>query len=214
MPRAIVLDFDGVLADSMPLHAEAYRRTLAEFDVAPSDEEIFRLEGARSESVLRETTKARDVHLDPDTVRGLADKKQRIFQELGPVTLYPGAEDFVRRLHDTGLPLALVTGTRRGNLERIIAHLLDLFDAVLAQDAYTHDKPHPEPYQTAATRLDEAPGHCAVLENAVRGVQSAKDAGYGRVVAITSTMPRAALEEAGADTIVDDYEAAYQALTG
>ncbi|MBW3583558.1 MAG: HAD-IA family hydrolase, partial [Euryarchaeota archaeon] len=79
-------------------------------------------------------------------------------------------------------------------------------DAVLAQDAYSEDKPHPEPYQKAAEALGVGPVECVAVENAVRGVQSAKAAGYGHVIGITTTMPTEALDAAGADTVVADHE--------
>lgn len=196
----VVFDFDGVLADSMGHHAEAYRQVLAPLGIEVRDDDVFAREGARSETILRDL--AGDVDVDALSVR-----KQAIFRELGPIAMYPGIE----RLPDlqARYPTALVTGTRRSNLEALIPDLLVGFGAVLSQESYTRDKPHPEPYARAATALGIAPERLICVENAVRGIESARAAGYGHIVAIASTMPAPALD---ADLVVPDLPAALDAI--
>lgn len=211
--KGVVLDFDGVIARSMELHAESYCRVLAPFGLQPQVEDIYVREGGRSETIIEDLLAQKGVRLSPARVHDLAEEKQRVFSTLGPVPLYQGADDMVRRIRAAAGRLGLVTGTRRENLSRLIPHLLPLFDAVLAQDAYTHDKPHPEPYQKAASALGLAPRDCAALENAVKGIQSAKAAGYGFVVGITTTMPDSALrDDGGADAIAATHADAAQRL--
>lgn len=196
----------------MELHAEAYRRALAPFRVDVPPVEVFRVEGARSETIIRDFLEARGHHATDEQVARLAQEKQDLFLSLGPPQLYPGAEALVRRLRRATSRLGLVTGTRRENLDRLIPHLLPLFDGVLAQDGYHHDKPHPEPYLESAKLLDLPPAACAALENAPRGVMSAKRAGYGLVVALTTTTERASLAAAGADVVLDRHADAARAL--
>lgn len=210
--KGIVLDFDGVIAKSMELHAEAYRRTLDPFGVPVADQDIFIREGARSETIIRDLLQANGKRLTDEKVQELADQKQKTFESLGPVSVYEGADDMVRKLDRGGIKLGLVTGTRRKNLDDLIPKLLPKFHAVLAQDAYTRDKPDPEPYTKTAEALGIEPGSCAALENAVRGVESAKAAEYGWVVAITTTTKKPVLGTAGADVVVHDHAAAADAL--
>ncbi len=195
-----MFDFDGVLCQSMEQHAEAYRRVLEPFGVRVADQDVFEHEGARSETILRDLlgAKARD----GQNMRALADEKQRIFLALGKPPVYPGAEAALEAA--TG-PRGLVTGTRRANLEALVPAWVPRFDAIMTQESYTHDKPHPEPYARAAEALGVDPATCMAVENAVRGIQSAKAAGYGRVVAITTTMPANALAEA--DCVVESHAA-------
>ena len=195
----IGLDFDGVIAASMEQHAEAYRQALAPLGVEVSDEDVFCREGARSETIIRDLTPGLQVD-----AASLADEKQRLFRALGPVSMYPGAVALVRSLQET-LPVALVTGTRRANLEALIPDLLPGFGAVMSQEYYTHDKPHPEPYQRAAEALGIEASQLICVENAMRGVQSAKAAGYGAVVGITTTQTPEMLHEA--DHIIHDHAA-------
>ncbi len=145
-------------------------------------------------------------------MRRLARQKQQTYLDLGRPSCYEGAAAFVRGVRDAAGRLALVTGTRRENLDLLIPELLPLFDEVLAQDAYTHDKPHPEPYANAAKRLGTPPGACVAVENAVRGVQSARAAGYAQVIGICTTMPARRLDEAGAHETVEDHDGALAAV--
>lgn len=212
MPRGAVLDFDGVLCDSMPRHAEAYRRVLAPFGVTATDAQVFRLEGARSETIIHHLLAGGRHRIDDAAVRRLANEKQAIFAGLGPPPIYPGAVDLVRAVRNAAQRLGLVTGTRRENLDRLIPELLPLFDAVLAQDAYTHDKPHPEPYDKSARALRLPPQRLAALENATRGVESARRARYGLVLAISTTLPPDLLRKAGAHDVVPDHATAARRL--
>lgn len=208
---AAVFDFDGVIARSMEQHAEAYRRLLAPFGVEVRDADIFAREGARSESIIRDLLRDADPRVPEAEIAGLGDRKQAIFRELGTPTVYAGAVEAVAAVQAVA-PTGLVTGTRRENLERIIPDLLPRFRAVLAQSDYTHDKPHPEPYARAAAALGVDPARCIAVENAVRGVQSARAAGYGSVLAITTTMDPGSLQGAGADEVVADHGAMRDAL--
>lgn len=209
--RAAILDFDGVIAHSMEHHAEAYRRVLAPHGIQVEDRDVFLWEGARSESILREFL-SRSGPPDDALVGRLADEKQRVFRDVAKDELYDGARDMVRRIRAGADRLGLVTGTRRENLERIIPDLLPQFDAVLAQDSYSHDKPHPEPYEKAAVELEARPQDCVVVENAPRGIRSAKAAGCGHVVAVCTTLRPDDLRDAGPDTVAEDHAAATEAV--
>ena len=195
----------------MELHAEAYRRALAPFGIPVTDEEIFDREGARSETIIAEYLQRANNH-DKATVKRVSDAKQETFRALGPPPLYPGAENLVRKIREAAYRLGLVTGTRRENLTRLIPHLVPLFDALLAQDAYSHDKPHPEPYAKTVAALGLGPNQCAALENAPRGIKSARAAGLQFVVGIATTVPRTQLADAGAHVVVDDHHEATRVL--
>lgn len=211
--RAVVFDFDGVLARSMELHAESYRVVLGPYGIQVKDRDIFELEGARSETILRALLQRHKVAVDKELENRLAVEKQRVFAGWPPPSLYDGAAELVRAVRQNAAKLGLVTGTRRENLHRMIPDLLPLFDAVLAQDSYTHDKPHPEPYAKAAQQLGLPARQCAALENAVWGIESARAAGYGYVVAITTTRTAKTLEAARADLVVTSPLEASTALS-
>lgn len=202
----MVFDLDGVLIDSMATHAESYRRALAPHGVGVSDREVYVREGARSETILRDLLHAAGrVPRDGD-IKRLADEKQRIFESLPAPGPYPGAAGLLAAAWDAGGPTAVVTGTRRTNLEAIVPDWVERFDAVQTQETYKHDKPHPEPYANAARALGVAPRDCIAVENAVRGVRSARAAGYGVVLALCTTMSAPELAQADPDAVFGTHE--------
>lgn len=55
-------------------------------------------------------------------------------------------------------------------------------------------------------RLGVAPGECVVVEDSFAGIESARRAGAGRIVAIATSNPREALAKLpGVDVVVDDF---------
>jgi beta-phosphoglucomutase len=194
------------------LDAEAYRRTLAPLGIDVPATDVYALEGARSESIIEQFLRRHGQNPDRATLARLGNEKQAHFRTLGTPRLYPGASAMVHAICAAAPKRAIVTGTRLENLQRLMPDLLPLFDAVRSQEHYTHDKPHPEPYLAAAAALGVPPAACVCLENAVRGVQSARAAGYGRVIALATTMPTAALEAAGAHEVVADHTQAQAAV--
>lgn len=203
--EAAVFDFDGVIAKSMEQHAEAYRRVLEPHGVDVPVRQVLLREGARSETVIRDLAGDAGVEFTDDEVKDLADQKQEVFRDLGTPGLYPCADMVLEQVWQQDVPTALVTGTRRSNLELMIPDLHKRFTALQTQETYSHDKPHPEPYLNAAKALGIDPADCLCIENAIRGVESAKAAGYGRIIAITTTLSRDDLEPAGPDEIVTDH---------
>lgn len=192
---AVIFDFDGVLLRSMELHALAYQLVLGRLGVEVPTGDVFLMEGARSETIIREFLERAGREVDDEGLTRLADLKQRVFQAIGRPEPYPDAERVVRSVKDRGFALALASGTRRENVHTRAPALVDLFEHLVTQESYTRDKPDPEPYLTAADLLDVAPERCLAVENAPRGVESARKAGM-LVVAVTQTLPAERLGDA------------------
>ena len=97
----------------------------------------------------------------------------------------PGADHLIEYLHGAGVPLALVTGDFRRNVEQDFARstrpeLFACFDVVITHDDVARPKPDPQPYQMAAAALDVAPEHLLVVE---AGWRTLILPGYGMITA-------------------------------
>jgi beta-phosphoglucomutase len=79
-------------------------------------------------------------------------------------------------------------------------NLRDCFDACVSGEQVTHSKPAPDTFLKAAEELALPPGRCAVVEDAVQGVEAGKAAGMP-VAAVTTTRKRSDLTIA--DIVVD-----------
>ncbi|MBE2997604.1 HAD family phosphatase [Nocardiopsis sp. HNM0947] len=176
--QAVLLDMDGTLIESEGLWNEAEAELVAELGGRWTDEDHQRNVGNAAVPVGRyiiELTGAH--HLTP---REVATKLYDRFRGklAGGAEVRPGAAELVRTLAGSEVPVVLVTSTERELIETALGRIgLDLFDDSVAGDEVGANKPHPEPYLTAAQRLGVDPARCVAVEDSAVGVASAADAG-------------------------------------
>jgi beta-phosphoglucomutase len=192
MIRAVVFDWDGTLADTLPSHLKVYRgvlRGIAEM----KDIDLYANEGKKSWEIIFSVAP----QIGELRAKELAERKQELFRKLpGEKRIYPGAEELLRKIKLMGLKLGLVTGTVRKNVESIISKdMIRLFDHITAADETRKSKPHPEPYLRCLEALKMKPWESVAVENAPLGIQSAKAAGMV-CIAVETTLPRKYLKEA------------------
>lgn len=190
--RAYLFDCDGTVADSMPLHYLAWKRTLEEFG-CPFDETLFYSWGgvppanvvARLNGIYQLAMPAMEV----------AHRKENYYYELLP-GLEPVEEvlEHVRAMHRL-IPFAVVSGSTRESITNTLnaIGLLEKFDLIVGSEDYARGKPAPDPFLVAAERLGIAPEQCLVFEDAEAGIESAKAAGMSWV-RVPSPMERRGAE--------------------
>jgi beta-phosphoglucomutase len=150
--------------------------------------------------------------------------------EAGDFTAYPDALRFVIATKDAGMLIADASSSKNAGLflrqirldtfaqEQGISSptvrpgltLLDYFDADVSGRDFSHGKPDPEIFLTAARELGVEPRHAMVIEDASAGVQAAK-AGDMAAIGIARADDAALLAAAGADLVVttlDDVDTA------
>lgn len=194
--RAAIFDFDGVIADSEPLHFVALRDTLQEDGVRISEEEYYRLYLAYDDrGALRLALEHHGIPFDAERIDRLALRKAVLFEKLLPtVPFFPGVTELVRAL-EAEVPLGIASGARREEIEAILeaGGLRGSFRAIVGADDVRHGKPDPEPYLLAAARLSaHAPGlrpeDCVAFEDSMPGIAAARNAGM-KVVAVANSLP-------------------------
>ena len=190
MIRAVVFDFDGVLADSEPLHFAAIQEVLAAHGISLTREEYYgRYLGYDDETLIRVLARDRGWHPDDQHVAGLVAEKARVFDQVIERTdvLFPGASECVERLAGE-YPLAIASGALRHEIEMILrrARLDHHFRFIVASGDTPNSKPAPDPYARAAQLHAVPPETCVAIEDSRWGIESAKTAGL-RCVGITNT---------------------------
>ena len=204
MIRAIVFDFDGVIADSEPLHLRALQDVLAPLGVTVERDEYYeRYLGYDDVGAFRAISADRGLGLDDRGIRRLIDAKSVIYQSLlerGGV-LYPGAAACVERLA-AEYPLGIASGALRQEIEAILrgGGLAPFFRFIVASGETSAGKPAPEPYLRAAALHGLPPSDCVAIEDSRWGIESARGAGM-KCVGITHTY--GATELPGASAIVE-----------
>ena len=175
---ALLLDFDGVLVDSVPAVERAWGEWAGEHGLDPAAV-IATAHGVRTV----ETVRAMAPHLDAEA------EAQRIEdREVGltdGVTAYAGAAALLARLPDDAWAI-VTSGTRKLAGARLAATGLPEPRVFVTADDVAHGKPAPDPYLLAAQRLDARPRACVVVEDSPAGVRAARSAGM-RVIALTTS---------------------------
>jgi HAD superfamily hydrolase (TIGR01509 family) len=189
-PRALLLDFDGVIADTENIHVAAWQRTLAAMGWELSDETCARAVEVDDRVFLAELFAAREV--EGGDVEGWVGRKQALTVSLlaDSPRLYPGVSALVRAVQGR-VRLAVVTTTWRENVTTVLsaAGLADAFEQIVSKEHVRAVKPDPEGYRLALSRLDVPADGAVALEDSPSGLSAARAAGI-RVVAVGHRLPQ------------------------
>lgn len=207
MLQAIVFDFDGVLADSEPLHLRALQGMLAPLGVALTAEDYYeKYVGYDDAGVFRLLEAEHGWVLDEAKVGALIAQKSAIFDELiaRDDVLFPGAIGCLDRLA-AKYPLGIASGALRHEIEHILRRhrLEDRFRFIVASGDTVRGKPAPDPYVRAAELHGVPPASCLAIEDSRWGIEAAKGAGL-TCIGITTTYR--AEELPGADAIIHSLD--------
>jgi beta-phosphoglucomutase len=199
MIRAIVFDFDGVIADSEPLHLAAYQDIFSSMGIELTRSDYYeRYLGYDDAGVFRKMSEDRGWGLDEARIAALIERKSEVFDDLLARTdvLYSGARECVEGLA-ASYPLGIASGALRYEIEAILlrAGLRERFRFIVASGDTAAGKPAPDPYVRAAALHGLPPGECVAIEDSKWGIESARAAGM-TCVAITNTYPASALTAA------------------
>jgi len=207
--QSIVFDFDGVIADSEPLHLRAFQQTLAEegLDLSAADYYSHYL-GYDDVGLVRALAADRGIAMNEPRTAALVARKGTRLQEMlgGDHVLFPGAVSFIRSAA-AEVPIAIASGALRREIAQITeaAGIWNLFTTVVAAGDTPQSKPSPAPYHLAFERLRERsgrdldPDRCVAIEDSRWGIASARGAGL-RCVGVTNSYAASELE--GADLVV------------
>jgi beta-phosphoglucomutase len=204
MIRAIVFDFDGVLANSEPLHLLAYQEVLAKRGVALSRDEYYSAYlGYDDAGVFSALGLVHEWHLDPSGLAALIAEKGQVFDAMVETSdvLYPGAAECIAALARE-YPLGIASGALRPEIEAVLrrAELDRHFKFIVASGDTPNSKPAPDPYLRAAELHATPAGECLAIEDSRWGIESARSAGLP-CIGITTTYPRHEL--ATANRVID-----------
>jgi beta-phosphoglucomutase len=200
--RAIVFDFDGVIANSEPLHFQAYRDVLAEHGVTLTEPDYYaRYLGFDDVGAFEAIGASCGERWTPAHIRNLVARKAVRLEALerNVSVLFPGAADAIRRAA-AAMPIAIASGARAEEVRRVLSRedLLACFTAIVAAEDTPVSKPAPEPYLRALAGLASTAGpglharDCVAIEDSRGGLESARAAGL-RTVAVTNTYPASEL---------------------
>jgi beta-phosphoglucomutase len=203
IPDAVVFDFDGVLANTEPLHLRVYQALAAEHGFTFSADDYYsRYLGFDDIGVFEALSRDKGLRIDGNRMHDLIEQKTGLFQALVremPV-LFPGAAACLRAMR-AACPIAIASGALGDEISLVLsgAGLEGLVPVVVAAGDTPRGKPAPDPYQLAMERLSALharplrPGASVGIEDSRWGLESARKAGM-LTVGLTTSYPAVELD--------------------
>ncbi len=176
--EAILFDFDGVLADTEPLHWACWNEALQTLGVSISWEAYSANCIGISDRAFLEALGRVSIPPRPlDELWPTYPLKKKLFAERASGGNIISDETKALLQDLSGIPLAVVTSSATSEISAILKaeKVLDRFQATVYGDEVTNLKPHPEPYLTAMQRLGVT--SAIVLEDSGPGMASGRAAG-------------------------------------
>jgi beta-phosphoglucomutase-like phosphatase (HAD superfamily) len=203
LPAALLIDLDGTLLDTEPLHFEAHTRFLATKGIIPTQAELVGNIGKGDVEFYTEYMQRTGLSGDP--VAWVAEKTRilvGIYGEQG-VRIHAGGAELLEFAFRHGVPCMIVTSSERALARAALqsAGLEQRLTMRICREDTIRHKPHPEPYLLACMRLGLPAQRCQVIEDSPSGIASARTAGCP-VVAVTGHIPDEALLLAGAQRVL------------
>jgi len=216
--KAIIFDFDGVLADSVPAYRNAVIDAAGQAGITDCDGDD--IESADTRTVAQRIINQYNLDIDVETMAAQIEEFA-LDRLLTASRIVPGARRLVESVRQAGLRTAIGSLAPRRNINAILgqAGMQDMFEAIIAVDDIEKIKPDPEVFLKAADAIGVLPDECVVIEDADFGIAAALAAGMV-AVALTTTLPANELAAAHyivpglTDLSVDTLQKMYREVRG
>ena len=211
MIRALIFDFNGVLADDDPIHMQALREVAREEGLEFTDEEYLDNYLPLNDWDCFKSLYAKySTPLPPEKLDELIRRKSvYYFRAIANRSVMFGAAPAAVQAAAGRCSLAIASGAKMDEIRHILkeAGLHRLFSAIVAAEDVTFGKPHPEPFSRALDRLCELEpslkaSECVAIEDSLGGIESAHGAGM-RCLAVAHSYDRGRLQDARPEWIID-----------
>jgi HAD superfamily hydrolase (TIGR01509 family) len=206
--RAVIFDFDGVIADTEPVHFEGLRQTLASIGITLTEADYYATYlGFDDRGCILEALRVNRRPITESIVQDLMRTKATAYLTAirDRLVIFPGVKEFVEEAA-SAYPIAIASGALRPEIELILeqAGLRKAFRHITSAEDVTRSKPDPQPFLHALAGLNRQQSHspltadaCLVIEDSLPGIRAAKAAGM-KVLAVTNTHTVQDLHEAHA----------------
>lgn len=204
MVEALLCDIDGTLVESNWLHAEAWEVAFGAIGIHLEIETVRRQIGKGGDELIPVFVPwwKREHGEEP-----LKNFRGYIFRQdyLHRVKPLPMVREFLLRLRENGIRLALATSAHRQEIEdyKRIAHIEDLIEEQTSADDASKAKPHPDIFTATLHRLQLRPERCLALGDTPYDAESAGLAGVRTIGVTTGGWSREELLDAGC---IEAYE--------
>ncbi|MDR0825107.1 MAG: HAD family phosphatase [Prevotella sp.] len=187
----VIFDFNGTLFWDTKLHNKAWDIFLTRHDLLLSDEDKFlKMHGKNNKDIFCSLFSK---SLTEEEIQKYILEKEGLYQELCLQTempLAPGAINFLDFLKEKNIPFTIATASGIENLDFYFEHLpltrwFD-YDKVVYNNGKIKGKPDPQIYRMAMSVIGKNPENVIIFEDAIAGLQAAKNADAGKIIVVNS----------------------------
>lgn len=203
MLKALIFDMDGVLIDSMPYHAAAWKKALLDNGIKINDDDVYTKEGLNPQNVI--SSYIQKVKKEPEAYdfEAIIKTYRQEFDRTFELKAFEGMKECLKVLH-MHFKLSLVSGSHRAIVENVVDNLFpDIFEILVTGNEIKNSKPCPDPYLKAVELLGIKKDECIIIENSILGVEAAKRAEI-YCIGIPTYLAPSQLKEA--DFVVGDHK--------
>jgi len=204
MLRAVIFDFDGVIADTEAMHFKAFNQALQPYEVQISKQQYFKeYLGFTDRDLLKTLVEEGTLKIRKSQVETIAQKKTDIFEEMvsSHVEIIDGVREFLGMLEENDVSMAICSGALLDEIELILdkGGLRRYFQVIVSAEQVRRGKPAPDGFLLTLEKLNEKSsesikaGECVVVEDSHWGLEAAKAAGM-HTVAVTNSYSADELE--------------------
>lgn len=209
--KAVLFDMDGVLFDSMPIHASSWAAVMTRFGLEMTPEEAYMHEGRTGADTINILTQRHwGRPATTEEIEQIYAAKCQAFNENEEAPRMAGATNVLAAVKRNGLYTGVVTGSGQHSLiDRLERNFPGYFkrEQMVTSSDVTHGKPNPEPYLKGLEKARINPWEAVVVENAPLGVQAATQAGIFTIAVNTGPLSDKVLLDAGANLLFPSMQA-------
>ncbi len=226
---AAIFDMDGVITQTANVHAFAWKSTFDQllhqrkgdsfrpFDI-DSDYRLY-VDGKLRQDGVRDFLASRNIRLPLgksrdksgfETCWAVGNLKDKLFRKYiaeHGVQTFSTTVKFINELRELGLKIGIITASRNGRMMLNLAGLDKIYDVLIdgigTARLHLQGKPAPDVFLKAAEFLETPPARAIVTEDAIAGIEAAKEGGFGMIIGIDRKADGKLLQS-GADMVVGD----------
>lgn len=183
---AVIFDLNGTILEDEDEYGKAFNKVLKNLGV-DSKAEYPHERGIGVKENWKKLLEKYNIHTDKNPDMLTKETQDAYLEEIGSLNLRAGFDDFIEKLKESGIQIALATSNTWEQTDKIldIIDLQDVFDVVTTGDEVIYNKPDPYVFTVTADKLGVERSDCLVLEDSPAGIEAAKRAGM-KVIAIAS----------------------------
>ena len=216
-PRALVIDLDGTLVDTVDARIRSWLEVFEEAGITATRGQVAPLIGSDGRRLARVVAEAAGQPVDDERAEAIDRRAGELFDAINtdPRAL-PGARELLLAADERRLAWAIATSSRREQVRRSVEALgLSRPPTIVDGSEVEHAKPAPDLMLKAAATLGVEPAACWCIGDATWDMAAGAAAGMVAVgVTAGSAVDAAALRAAGAVAVVDTLAELERTLGG